>query len=64
MYILLYIRYNKYIYSFLQDFFAVDRATGQVSVVRALDRDVAATVSVTIVVSDTTAPTLQQGRGK
>nr|XP_012234071.1 PREDICTED: cadherin-87A [Linepithema humile] len=47
-----------------KDFFAVDRATGQVSVVRALDRDVAATVSVTIVVSDTTAPTLQQGRGK
>ncbi|KAG5343409.1 CAD87 protein, partial [Acromyrmex heyeri] len=47
-----------------KDFFAVDRATGQVSVVRALDRDIAATVSVTIVVSDTTAPTLQQGRGK
>ncbi|EFN85300.1 Cadherin-87A [Harpegnathos saltator] len=47
-----------------KDFFAVDRATGQVSVVRALDRDIAATVSVTVVVSDTTAPTLQQGRGK
>ncbi|XP_043681793.1 cadherin-87A [Vespula pensylvanica] len=46
-----------------KDFFAVDRATGQVSVVRPLDRDIAATVSVTIVVSDTTAPTLQQGRG-
>ncbi|XP_076290426.1 cadherin 87A isoform X1 [Lasioglossum baleicum] len=46
-----------------KDFFAVDRATGQVSVVRPLDRDVAATVSITIVVSDTTAPTLQQGRG-
>ncbi|KYN32871.1 Cadherin-87A, partial [Trachymyrmex septentrionalis] len=54
-------RFNKHI---LLDFFAVDRATGQVSVVRALDRDIAATVSVTIVVSDTTAPTLQQGRGK
>ncbi|CAL1682791.1 unnamed protein product [Lasius platythorax] len=47
-----------------RDFFAVDRATGQVSVVRSLDRDIAATVSVTVVVSDTTAPTLQQGRGK
>ncbi|XP_076686160.1 cadherin 87A isoform X2 [Andrena cerasifolii] len=46
-----------------KDFFAVDRATGQVSVVRPLDRDSAATVSITVVVSDTTAPTLQQGRG-
>nr|XP_012135515.1 PREDICTED: cadherin-87A isoform X2 [Megachile rotundata] len=46
-----------------KDFFAVDRATGQVSVVRPLDRDTAATISITIVVSDTTAPTLQQGRG-
>ncbi|XP_029049380.1 cadherin-87A [Osmia bicornis bicornis] len=46
-----------------KDFFAVDRATGQVSVVRPLDRDAAATISITIVVSDTTAPTLQQGRG-
>lgn len=41
----------------------MDRATGQVSVVRPLDRDAAATISITIVVSDTTAPTLQQGRG-
>ncbi|XP_024937586.1 cadherin-87A isoform X2 [Cephus cinctus] len=46
-----------------KDFFAVDRKTGQVSVVRPLDRDIAATVSITVVVTDTSAPTLQQGMG-
>ena len=47
-----------------KDFFAVDRKTGQVSVVRPLDRDTAATVSITVVVTDTSAPALQQGNGK
>ena len=46
-----------------KDFFAVDRKTGQVSVVKALDRDAAATISITIVVTDNSAPTLQQGKG-
>lgn len=47
-----------------KDFFAVDRKTGQVSVVKSLDRDIAATVSLTLVVTDTSAPTLQQGKGR
>lgn len=46
-----------------RDFFAVDGKTGQVSVVKSLDRDIAATVTVTVLVTDTSAPTLQQGRG-
>ncbi|XP_014205128.1 cadherin-87A [Copidosoma floridanum] len=46
-----------------KDFFAVDRKTGQVSVVKPLNRDVAATVSLAVVVTDTSAPTLQQGKG-
>lgn len=46
-----------------KSFFAVDRKTGQVSVVRPLDRDVAATVSINVVVTDTTAPNLQQATG-
>ncbi|XP_012283433.1 cadherin-87A [Orussus abietinus] len=46
-----------------KDFFAVDRKTGQVSVVRPLDRDIAATVSIPVIVTDTSAPTLQQGTG-
>ncbi|XP_015514773.1 cadherin-87A isoform X1 [Neodiprion pinetum] len=46
-----------------KEFFAIDRKTGQVSVVRPLDRDIAATVSIPIIVTDTTAPALQQGKG-
>lgn len=46
-----------------KEFFAVDKKTGQVSVVKPLDRDIAATVSVNVVVTDITAPSLQQGRG-
>lgn len=46
-----------------KDFFAVDRKTGQVSVVKPLDRDIAATVSISVIVTDTSAPTLQQGKG-
>ena len=37
--------------------------TGQVTVVKSLDRDVAATVTITLIVTDTSAPTLQQGKG-
>ncbi|XP_074114366.1 cadherin 87A [Cotesia typhae] len=46
-----------------KDFFAVDPKTGQVSVVRPLDREVAATVSLNVVVTDTSAKVLQQGIG-
>ncbi|KAL7306286.1 hypothetical protein TKK_0001717 [Trichogramma kaykai] len=46
-----------------KDFFAVDRKTGQVSVVKSLDRDVAATISISVLVTDTSAPMLQQARG-
>ncbi|XP_066591300.1 cadherin-87A [Prorops nasuta] len=46
-----------------KEFFAIDRTTGQVSVVKPLNRDMAATVSITVIVMDTTAQTLQQGRG-
>lgn len=46
-----------------KSFFAVDRKTGQVSVVRPLNRDTAATVTLGIAVVDTTAPTLQRGKG-
>jgi hypothetical protein len=47
----------------IQSFFAVDKTSGEVTVMRQLDRDIAAVVRITIVVTDTTAPTTQQGRG-
>lgn len=37
--------------------------TGDVIVSQPLQRDVAAVVRITVVVSDITAPTLQQGKG-
>ncbi|KAK7790843.1 hypothetical protein R5R35_010718 [Gryllus longicercus] len=46
-----------------KSFFAVDRATGEVSVARELQRDVAAIVRLTVLVTDITAPTTQQGKG-
>jgi len=47
----------------IQGFFAVDKTSGEVAVMRELDRDIAAVVRITVVVTDTTAPTTQQGRG-
>jgi len=47
----------------IQSFFAVDKTSGEVTVMRELDRDIAAVVRITVVVTDTTAPTTQQGRG-
>lgn len=44
-------------------FFTVDRATGEVSVAHELKRDVAALVRLTVLVTDITAPTTQQGKG-
>jgi hypothetical protein len=46
-----------------QSFFAVDRTSGEVTVIRDLDRDIAAVVRITVLVTDTTAPTTQQGKG-
>uniref|UniRef100_A0A1B6L3B2 Cadherin domain-containing protein n=1 Tax=Graphocephala atropunctata TaxID=36148 RepID=A0A1B6L3B2_9HEMI len=46
-----------------KEFFTVNRATGEVSVARPLLRDVAAVVSITVLVTDITAPSVQQGTG-
>ncbi|XP_058810290.1 cadherin-87A isoform X2 [Phymastichus coffea] len=43
--------------------FAVDKKTGQVSVIQKLNRNVAATISLPLLVSDTSASTFQQGKG-
>jgi hypothetical protein len=47
----------------VQSFFAVDQTSGEVTVMRNLDRDVAAVVRITVLVTDTTALTTQQGKG-
>lgn len=49
--------------SSFKEFFAVDPKSGQVSVVRSLDREIAATVSLNVLVTDTSATVLQQGAG-
>lgn len=41
----------------------MDQTSGEVTVMRELDRDIAAVVRITILVTDTTAPTTQQGKG-
>ncbi|PNF35261.1 hypothetical protein B7P43_G04794, partial [Cryptotermes secundus] len=46
-----------------KSFFAVDQTSGEVTVMRELDRDIAAVVRITVLVIDTTAPTTQQGKG-
>lgn len=46
-----------------KDFFAIDQATGQVTVRKPLQRDIAAVVRITVLVTDITAPTMQQGKG-
>ncbi|XP_021925581.1 cadherin-87A isoform X2 [Zootermopsis nevadensis] len=46
-----------------KSFFAVDLTSGEVTVMRDLDRDIAAVVRITVLVTDTTAPTTQQGKG-
>lgn len=46
-----------------KDFFSIDHATGQVTVSKPLERDVAAVVRITVLVTDITAPTIQQGKG-
>ncbi|KAL3278339.1 hypothetical protein HHI36_013670 [Cryptolaemus montrouzieri] len=46
-----------------RDFFYVDKYSGQVRVKNILQRNVAATVRLTVRVTDVTAPTIQQGEG-
>jgi len=46
-----------------KEFFTVNRATGEVTVARPLLRDVASVVSITVLVTDVTAATVQQGTG-
>lgn len=41
----------------------MDQTSGEVTVMRELDRDIAAVVRITVLVIDTTAPTTQQGKG-
>lgn len=47
-----------------KEFFAVDKRTGNVLVNAPLQRVLAALVKITVIVTDTTAPALQQGKGK
>lgn len=47
-----------------KDFFSVDKNTGKVTVATKLQRDVAAVVTITVLVTDITAPTVQQGQGE
>ncbi|KAJ8974157.1 hypothetical protein NQ317_003207 [Molorchus minor] len=46
-----------------KEFFYINKNTGKVSVMNPLQRDVAATVRITVLVTDITAPTVQQGEG-
>ncbi|XP_049820113.1 cadherin-87A isoform X2 [Aethina tumida] len=46
-----------------KEFFSVDRNTGKVTVMNPLLRDVAAVVRITVLVTDITAPNVQQGQG-
>lgn len=46
-----------------KEFFSVDKDTGKVIVANPLQRDLAAIVRITVLVTDITAPTVQQGQG-
>ncbi|CAG9836975.1 unnamed protein product [Diabrotica balteata] len=46
-----------------KEFFSVDKFTGKVTVVKPLLRDLAAVIRITVLVSDITAPSIQQGQG-
>ncbi|XP_018562347.1 cadherin-87A [Anoplophora glabripennis] len=46
-----------------KEFFSVDKNTGKVTVINPLQRDLAAIVRITVLVTDITAPTVQQGQG-
>lgn len=46
-----------------KEFFSVDSESGKVTVAKALQRDIAAVVRITVLVTDITAPTPQQAQG-
>ncbi|KAJ8969553.1 hypothetical protein NQ314_001705 [Rhamnusium bicolor] len=46
-----------------KDFFSVNKNTGKVTIINHLQRDLAAVVRITVLVTDITAPTVQQGQG-
>lgn len=46
-----------------KEFFSVDKNTGIVTVLKRLERDIAAIIRITVLVTDITAPTIQQGSG-
>lgn len=46
-----------------KQFFSIDKNTGKVVVASPLQRDVAAVIAITVLVTDITAPTVQQGQG-
>ncbi|CAH1176398.1 unnamed protein product [Phaedon cochleariae] len=46
-----------------KDFFSVDKNTGRVTVANPILRDIASVVRISILVTDITAPTVQQGQG-
>lgn len=46
-----------------KEFFSIDKNTGRVTVINPLIRDYAAVVSITVLVTDITARTVQQGQG-
>lgn len=47
-----------------QEFFKLDRHTGVVFVAKPLKRDIAPLIRLTVVVTDESAPTVQQGTGR
>ncbi|XP_056642220.1 cadherin-87A isoform X2 [Diorhabda sublineata] len=46
-----------------KEFFSVDKFTGKVTVINPLLRNVASVIRITVLVTDITAPTIQQGQG-
>lgn len=46
-----------------KDFFSIDKDSGKVTVINPLQRDLAAVVRITVLVTDITAPSVQQGQG-
>lgn len=46
-----------------KEFFSIDKDTGRVKVINPLVRDYAAVIRITVLVTDITAPTVQQGQG-